>query len=624
MDRQKEKTEMNHNEWIKTDGIQVDNIPSQLKERRQWVCWLLTLRDGKYSKIPINAATGTAASVVNPDSWTDFDTAFAKAPSFNGIGYVLTEDDGLVMIDLDHCRNPDTGAVDEWALRIVERIASYTEVSPSNRGLRILIRAKLPGARNRTARLPWEHGKDAGIEFYESGRYTTLTGNLLHQDRSQIEERQDQLESLHNEVFPLVMTTPVLSTPGLSDDRIIELCSEGADSEEFIRLFQGSTAGFKSPSDVDFALCRILARHTREPDQIDALFKKSRQYRDKWDEPRGNGTYGSITIAKVLRSNGEQGTLIFTRASDLKNQCDPDTEYVLENVLPIGGSSLLVAKPKIGKSTFALCLAVAVASGESFLGLATKKRPVLYLGLAGEAKKSELLQFIQVRNAENEEIFIYADATVPHLSEQLEAVVKRFPVPPLVIIDTLGQAISVRDFNNYAEVTEKLKPYTTLARQTNAHVMMLHHASKSLVPDSGDTVLGSTAIRAAVDSVLFLDKKEEFRRIKSEQRYGEGLPETLLKYDHNTRVLTCIGGAKEYEAADIERQIISRLQASDEGLTQEQIFDGLGGRTQPIRSVLSSMRDRGKVKREGTGTKGDPYRYSLIQSRLDPSDDEPR
>jgi len=604
---------MNYNEWIKSDDILANNIPSQLKERRQWVCWLLTLRDGEYSKLPINAATGTAASVVNPDAWTDFDTAFAKAPSFDGIGYVLTEDDGLVMIDLDHCRNPDTGAVEEWASHIVKAIASYTEVSPSKRGLKILIRAKLPGARNRTAKLPWEHGTDAGIEFYETGRYTTLTGHLLEPSLNQIEKRQNELNSLYSEVFPIVPTALEATISRLDDANIIALCSTGEGRDKFLGLFAGSTSGYPSESEADEALCFAFAQHTKDPTQIDRLFRASELVRDKWDEPRGDGTYGTETIAKALEfqkvAKAAKPRLRFTRASELADQCDSNTEYILDGVLPTGGSSLLIAKPKVGKSTFVLCLSVAVARGEQFLGFQTKLVPVLYLGLGGEAKKSELLLFIQTRQVKDEAIFFYADESMPNLVRELDREIKHFPIPPLVIIDTLGKAVSVRDFNNYGEVNDKITPLTTLAQATGAHIMMVHHATKGQAIDAGDSVLGSTAIRGAVDTLIFLEIKGENRQIKSEQRYGKNITETLITYDKDRCMLSSVGGAKEFEAADIERQVTIRLRGCDEGLSMHEILDSIEGRTNTIRSTLLNMCERGKLKREGSGKKGDPFRF---------------
>lgn len=76
------------------------------------------------------------------------------------------------------------------------------------------------------------------------------------------------------------------------------------------------------------------------------------------------------------------------QARDLLALEEPDTEWLWEGILPAGGLSLLVAKPKVGKTTLAFNLALAVAGGRDFLGRKTKQSSVVYLAL--EEKRSEI------------------------------------------------------------------------------------------------------------------------------------------------------------------------------------------------------------------------------------------
>ena len=67
---------------------------------------------------------------------------------------MVTRDDPYVGIDLDDCRNPETGEIAAWAQEIIDRFDSYTEVSPTGTGVRILIRTAtglLPGDERRSA-----------------------------------------------------------------------------------------------------------------------------------------------------------------------------------------------------------------------------------------------------------------------------------------------------------------------------------------------------------------------------------------------------------------------------------------------------------------------------------------
>jgi primase-polymerase (primpol)-like protein len=82
---------------------------------------------------------------------------------------VLTQENGIVGIDLDHCFNPETSKCEQWAIDIINKMDSYTEVSPSGEGIRIFVKGLLPpGGR-----------KKGYIEMYSSGRYLTITGNSL-------------------------------------------------------------------------------------------------------------------------------------------------------------------------------------------------------------------------------------------------------------------------------------------------------------------------------------------------------------------------------------------------------------------------------------------------------------
>ena len=70
-------------------------IVRELGSREQWVGWKFHKRDGKSTKIPINPNTGRAASVTDPDHWTDFVTAHdgATRHGCDGVGFVFTKED---------------------------------------------------------------------------------------------------------------------------------------------------------------------------------------------------------------------------------------------------------------------------------------------------------------------------------------------------------------------------------------------------------------------------------------------------------------------------------------------------------------------------------------------------
>ncbi|WP_210161568.1 hypothetical protein, partial [Methylobacterium sp. B1] len=90
---------------------------AQVKTMRQWVCWRYEDRGGpKPTKVPYQPRSGFKASASNPQHWGTYAEAVTRAQRghtdggpFNGVGFCLSENDDLTGIDLDGCRDPNTG-----------------------------------------------------------------------------------------------------------------------------------------------------------------------------------------------------------------------------------------------------------------------------------------------------------------------------------------------------------------------------------------------------------------------------------------------------------------------------------------------------------------------------------
>lgn len=151
--------------------VRPDAIPADLREREQWVVWRYVLRDGKPTKQPIAAATGLPASSTDPATWATLDAALGRMArdDLPGVGFVFSPDDPYCGVDLDACRDPETGAVATWAATIAAELDGYAEVSPSGTGLKVIVRAALPGGKGR------KDGR-VGVELYDRGRFFALTG----------------------------------------------------------------------------------------------------------------------------------------------------------------------------------------------------------------------------------------------------------------------------------------------------------------------------------------------------------------------------------------------------------------------------------------------------------------
>lgn len=152
----------------------LENIPEQLTERPQWVCWRYEERDGKLTKVPYTPGTLRRASSTDLMTWRAFEEAFTayetQEPPYDGIGFVLSSADPFVGIDIDDCRNPETGEIAPWAQKMISRVQEgYVETSPSGKGVHIILEG--------TAR---DGGMRKGkVEMYSRARFFTITGRIL-------------------------------------------------------------------------------------------------------------------------------------------------------------------------------------------------------------------------------------------------------------------------------------------------------------------------------------------------------------------------------------------------------------------------------------------------------------
>ncbi len=143
----------------------LDNIPEEMRRRRQWVTWKLEER----GKVPYIAGGVGKASSTDLTTWRTFEEAVedVKKGRRDGVGFVFSSGDPFAGVDLDKCRNPETGELEEWAAKVVKHLGGYAEVSPSGTGVHIIVRGKAP---NR---------KRGRVEAYSSERYFTMTGQAL-------------------------------------------------------------------------------------------------------------------------------------------------------------------------------------------------------------------------------------------------------------------------------------------------------------------------------------------------------------------------------------------------------------------------------------------------------------
>lgn len=287
--------------------MKLQSIPRELTTLDQWACWQWQRRDGKWTKIPVSAVTGIQAKSNDPDTWSSFEAAAEymerrslSGNPLSGVGFMFHPADGFAGVDLDDCRELETGVVAEWAREIVSAFNSYAEVSPSGTGIKVFVRGELPPGRKRRG----------SIELYDRGRFFATTGHRLEGSSTQVRDSQNALCALHTRLFGeqhevsenRPATTGAAET--LADAELLEMARHAANGEKFQMLyFDGDAssyamAGNDGRSEADLALCSLLAFWCGpDTERIDRLFRGSSLCREKWLR---RPDYRELTISAAL------------------------------------------------------------------------------------------------------------------------------------------------------------------------------------------------------------------------------------------------------------------------------------------------------------------------------------
>lgn len=287
-----------------------EKIPLELKQLPHWVGWKYMQRPGEdhKRKVPINAMDGQPAKSNDPTTWCDFDTACLGKERFglDGIGFMFSGD-GIFGIDIDHCYDPETQELDPAAAEIIETVQSYTELSPSGTGIHILCKGALPEGRKRRG----------AVEMYSTLRYFTVTGNQFGLEYP-FSDCTERVAVMHRKYLgeeetaagaqkaALPMSAGRGTNADMSVDAILRRMFDSKHGQKLQDLYNGSWErygiGDGSQSSADQAFCNTLAFWCRcDAALMDAIFRRSGLYRQKWDKRRGAKTYGQITIDRAIK-----------------------------------------------------------------------------------------------------------------------------------------------------------------------------------------------------------------------------------------------------------------------------------------------------------------------------------
>ena len=309
------------------------NIPAELTALPRWVAYAAQERGGKVTKPPLNPKLDTPdfASVDKPKTWGTFGeamgflcahrgegfTANGKPAVVAGVGIVLTPEDGVTGVYLDHCLDPETGAVLPWAKPLIDAMQGagfYLERSPSGTGLRGFCREPLPPECGQSF-------KRNGVEAYRDKRYLTVTGHafgsrgtlrtlpegqgcrkaLLLLWRHAYPEHEQPKAQAPQRLQPKLPST-------FTDEELLRKAFAAGNGATVQALFSTPPSEAEDMSAEDLRLANMLAFWSMgDAGRLDRMMRQSARLQPperlaKWDKRHsGTGaTYGEMTVARAL------------------------------------------------------------------------------------------------------------------------------------------------------------------------------------------------------------------------------------------------------------------------------------------------------------------------------------
>ncbi|MDA1095317.1 MAG: AAA family ATPase [Acidobacteria bacterium] len=283
--------------------------------------------------------------------------------------------------------------------------------------------------------------------------------------------------------------------------------------------------------------------------------------------------------------------------------------WLVDGRITKGSTAIMAAKPKVGKSTTARALALAVARGDPWLGFACAAGMVWYL--AFEGRRQDIREhFRQMGARDDDHLRVFVGQAPKDVVLKVRSLAEH-ERPALIIIDTMQRFLKARSTDDYAEMTTLLDAVIGIAQQSGATVLLLHHSGKA-TRAGVDAVLGSTAITGSADTILLLANNERCRTIATVQRTGHDLDETVILLDTLTGCVTLGGTRQQADAAAVGSAMLAALQQADGPHTEAEIEKLVEGRTIVKRAALRQLVAREQVSRTGRGGKGDPFRYACV------------
>lgn len=193
----------------------------------------------------------------------------------------------------------------------------------------------------------------------------------------------------------------------------------------------------------------------------------------------------------------------------------PPIKWLVKDLLTSSGFSVMYGQPGCGKTFLALDLALCVATGRDFHGMATTQGNVLYIvgeGIGGISKRVAVWTVHNEVSEDDVPIWVLPTAVnfskpdeVEMLLATIDELERKHGKFSLVVVDTVARSMLGADENSATDMGKFVKSCDAVKEHCGCALLAIHHSGK----DSSKGMRGSSALMGAVDTSLRIKKAGE-------------------------------------------------------------------------------------------------------------------
>lgn len=518
--------------------------PIEIKHKPSWLMWRFEDHPGggKRRKMPYYAngstRSGTQGSLEDTKHLVPFTAARDAAirMGFDGVGFAPLEKWGIVAVDLDNC--VQDGKIHPDIEPLLGQ--TYSEFSPSGKGLRLLYKGNLGNGKDLTG--------DYGVELFSTKGFVTYTGNVtsgceLLGLENTVATVSEELNSLHRERF--TREAPESTNPIGLTDALIQQCLDALPRDlhydDWVRVGMSihCETGGKG-----FELWEQWSEQSPK-------YGGRRYDQERW-RSFGKGSGLQVTGASLVKLANQYGAGIVLNGPASPEEFDVLVEtaegkadeksarfpyewahefasgtpptWLIKHVLPQAELVVMYGASQSGKSFLALDMAAAIARGVPWRGKRVRQGKVVYIAAEGAGGfRNRLKAFSIANDIPLNDIPLAVIHAVPNFLDKADAAevaatVRGIGEVKVIIVDTFAKVTAGGDENSGADMGKALAHCAQIHKMTGAVVLLVHHSGK----DASKGARGWSGVRAAADAELEVVREETGRYVRlSKQKDGE-------------------------------------------------------------------------------------------------------